>query len=241
MVQQINIIDHDQLIDDNTATEYSESNVPAYVKALNTGHTELDTLFNELVQRLDLEMAEGELLGIIGRIVGQERTVISASDIEFFGFQGANPTPFGFADSAFPSEGGRLRAEGESTTGLKRLIDSEYRVFIRARIFKNHTLSTPEEVIEAFTFIFNVDNIIVADAFPTSGNAKITFTRELTGSEKALLQNEGIIPKTLGVRYSYADVRGQPFGFLGFPGALGFGDSTDSSVPGGRFANDITF
>lgn len=242
MARERIVIDHDQLIADNTATQYSESNVLTYTQALNAGHTQLDELFNDLVERLNIDTAEGWLLDIIGRIVGQPRIVIDATDIDFFGFAGATPVPVGYGDLNNPGLGGRFRDGDEALTGNKRLNDSEYRVFLKARIFKNNTNSTPEEIIQAFSFIFNLDVIVLQDAFPRTGFGKITFGRQLSAAEKLLLNTDTIIPKTAGVSYTYAELPGPaPFGFVGFPGALGYGDLNDPTVQGGTFAGDIVF
>ncbi len=229
-------IDHDELIKDNTATEYSESEVLTYTQALNNGHTELDELFIELIGRLDFATVTGESLDIIGRIVGQSRIVVGPSTDLFFGFD-TIPESNPFGDETDPSVGGRFRDDSEPTTSPRTLIDSEYRVFIQAKIFKNHTLSTPEETIRIFSIIFGISPIILDDAFPSTGFARIIFTRFLNEIEKALLSNPSLLPKTAGVSYSFAEVN-IPFGFLGGPGVEGFADEATPLV-GGSFPRDI--
>lgn len=237
-MEERNVIDHSKLIADNTATEYSESTVLTYTQALNEGHTELDGVFNDLVERLDIDKAFGVGLENIGAIVGQDRTVVSASLISFFGFLGGFEAT-GFGDDNDPSQGGRFREDGEAITGNKRLIDSEYRDFIRIRIDKNHTRSTPEDTIMAFSELFNISPIILDDAIPTTGFATITFTRFLTANEKAILLEGSITSKTVGVKYLYQEVI-DPFGFFGFPGALPFGDINDLPITGGSFPRNVT-
>lgn len=237
-MEERNVIDHDKLIFDNTATEYHESTVLTYTKALNVGHTELDEVFNDVVERLDIDKAEGVGLENIGEIVGQKRTVIAASDVVFFGFQGIiESNSFGDADDT--SLGGRFREDGEPLIGNKRLIDSEYRSFISNRIAKNHTTSRPEETIEIFQDLFNIPVIILADAIPATGFATITFTNFLSANQKATLLDGSIVPKTVGVKYFYNEVI-DPFGFLGFPGVSPFGDANDLPITGGSFPRDIT-
>lgn len=231
------VIDHDKLIDDNTATEYSESTVPEYTKALNFGHTELDGVYNDLVNRLSIPDAIGDGLDTIGAITGQPRIVVSASAIVFFGFQGiVESNSFGDADDA--SLGGRFREDGEDITGNTHLIDSDYRTVISSRIIKNHTHSTPEEVIEALNILLGQENIILQDGV-TTATGTIIFTSFITANQRAQLLSGGLVPKTAGVKYDYKEVN-DPFGFFGHPLVSGFGDINDLPITGGSFPRDIT-
>jgi len=71
-------VDHVELIKDSTAIQYSESTVLEYSQALNVGNNELDQVFVDLACRLDFANQTGVNLDVIGRIVGQPRTVIAA-------------------------------------------------------------------------------------------------------------------------------------------------------------------
>lgn len=237
-MKEVAPLDHEALVDKHIATEYSETvRLRGYIKALLAGHTLLDQVFNELGLRLDIDAMRGANLDVIGRIVGQPRIVIDASGVPFFGFLG-HPQAYGFGSPADPSLGGRFRAPGEPLTGNKRLIDSDYRTFIKARIIRNHSKSLGDDVIEMFKFLLGQDTpIYVTSARPRPGHGWIGIGRRLTAGEAYLMANTDLIPTTLGVTYHIRDFT-RPFGFLGVPGVGGFGDPNDPTV-GGQFPRVI--
>lgn len=114
--------------------------------------------------------------------------------------------------------------------------DDDYRLFIRARIIKNSTSSTPEDIISQINFILDVPLVIFID-----GDTKyeVFIGRALTPSEKSFIASD-LIPKTAGVLASYVaefDVN-DFFSFLGIPGGSGFGSIAMPSL-GGKLANLI--
>lgn len=227
-------VDHEQLVDDNVATEWSEApNLLGYIKALLADHTLLDAIFMRLGCRLDIDQMEGVALDVIGRIVGQPRTVIDASGIPYFGFAG-HPQAYGFGDPTDPSVGGRLRQPGEPLTGNKRLIDSEYRTFLKARIIRNNSNSLGDDVIFMFQFLLGEDVPIYAvNARPRAGHGWIGIGRKLSIGEQYLIASTDLIPRTTGTTYHIRHFA-KPFGFRGVPGVGGFGDPNNPSV-GGQF------
>lgn len=234
-------LDVAKLIKEEVATEYREArNLLAYVQALLNDHNTLDSLLILISDRLNIDTQTGVNLERIGEIVGQPRTTIEASSIAFFGFA-PHPQAKGFGDPNNPAVGGRFRAPGEPLTGNKELNDIEYRIFIRAKIFKNHARSTPDELITFLRLIFGADTpIYLQNARPRPGHARIAFGRRLTLNEQYLLTGTDILPTTTGVTYHIRDFSGLAFGFNGANSPVGgFGDP---AVPGSGapFAHHIT-
>lgn len=231
-----------QLIKDEIATEYrAAENLKGYVAALLCDHDVLDSLFVLIADRLNIDTQEGVNLDRIGKLVGQERGVINASGVAFFGFA-PHPQAKSFGDPNDPAIGGRFRAPGEALTGNKTLTDPEYRIFIRARIFKNHARSTPDELITFLKLILGSDTpVYVQTARPRPGHGWIAFGRPLTLNEQYLLTGTDIVPRTTGVTYNLRDFSGgKAFGFKGAPFPVGgFGDP---AVPGSgaAFARHIS-
>lgn len=225
-------LDVKQLIKDKIATEYrAAENLKGYVAALLCDHDVIDSLFALIADRLNIDTQEGVNLDRIGKLVGQPRGVINASDVAFFGFA-PHPQAKSFGDPLDPSVGGRFRSPGEPLTGNKPLNDEEYRVFIRARIFKNHARSTPDELIRFLKLILGADMpVYLQTARPRAGHGWIAFGRRLTLNEQYLLTGTDIMPRTLGVTYDVRDfTAGKAFGFKGAPFPVGgFGDP---AVPG---------
>ena len=205
--------------------------VDKYLQLLIDGQAEIQQMFADLIQKRSIDEAEGAALDIIGEIVGQPRELISADLFNFFGFQGAlKADTFGDFDRR-PTVGSRWYDFGQPLGGNILLDDNTYRLFIKAKIMKNRTASTPEEFLSFINFLFGTN----VTAILAEGNAQYTvmFGRELSTLEQTLLNyvstSQGypsrLIPKTVGVRinFGYFDANNY-FGFQGVPGALGFND-----------------
>jgi Protein of unknown function (DUF2612). len=221
-----------QLIKDEIATEYrAATNLKGYVGALLCDHDVIDSLFVLIADRLNIDTQEGKNLDRIGKLVGQERGIVDAANIAFFGFA-PHPQAKSFGSPFDPAVGGRFRSPGEPLTGNKPLTDPEYRIFIQARIFKNHARSTPDELITFLKLILGNDTpVYVQTAKPRAGHGWIAFGRRLTLNEQYLLTGADIMPRTTGVTYDVRDfTAGKAFGFNGAPFPVGgFGDP---AVPG---------
>lgn len=196
------------------------------LEALN--RSELQEVFKTLLQQRSIDEAVGEQLDVIGRIVGQPRTLISFDIYNFFAFKNyLNGDTYG--DLTDPSKGGVFYSEGSPTGGNLTLDDASYRLFIKSKILKNKTASTPEELLLFLSYVFGNDTPI----FIVEGGAhlKIFFGTELSTLEKNLLNYisydlgypSRLIPKTLAVSIEYGGFdSGNFFAFQGVPNAKGF-------------------
>jgi hypothetical protein len=203
-----------------------------YLQLLIKQQTELEQVFKDLIQKRSIDEATGATLDIIGEIVGQPRELISADLFNFFGFAGALKADT-FGDFGNPSIGSKFYDFGSPLGGNVLLDDETYRIFIKAKILKNTTASTPEEFITFINFLFGTATTVIL----AEGNAEYTilFGRELSAFEQVLLNyvsnSQGfpsrLIPKTVGVRINFGYfLDDNYFGFQGAPGAKGFGDLT---------------
>lgn len=184
----------------------------------------------------DIDTMAGHNLDVIGAIVGQSRVLVDADELAFFGFDGASSAQtFGDADDS--SLGGRFRSSEESTTGNVYLADPEYRLFIRARINKNYTQCTPEEIIAQVIFLINVDKVVFRDG---DMMMNIGVGKLLDETEKFLLTEYDLIPRpvAVGLEYVYEFDGSFAFGFDGDLDSLGF-DDAGSPGAGGTFASII--
>ena len=83
--------------------------------------------------------------------------------------------------------------------------------------------------------MFDVTNVDVRDL--GEAEALISIGRPLTDNEKHLINNAGIIPKPIGVKYVYSEFDSDnPFGFVGAPNGKGFADIA-TPTEGGQFAS----
>lgn len=201
-----------------------------FLQLLIHSQEELQEVYIGLLQLRDLDSAEGEQLNVIGRIVGQDRVLVNADLYTFFGFQGALKAG-SFGETGNNLVGSRFLDFGSPMGGNITLDDETYRLFIRAKIYKNTTSSTPEQFIQVINLIFGVTGTFLSEN--GNANATVFISRPLTDIEKGLLQyinsTDGypsrLIPKTVGVGIGFGEYQVENFfGFEGVPGAKGFGE-----------------
>jgi len=165
-----------------------------------------DTSFDLLLLR-DVETAFGVQLDVIGRIVGQGRQLSGAIPFLFFGYSDAGSVPVnvgGYGDEGNPAIGARYHSEDEDTSADVELADHEYRLFIKARIIKNHTSGTLNDVIAAVkllseTELFTItEGIMEVDLNFTPGSVNTTTLN--------LLQNFDLLPRPAGVAMNVTSI-----------------------------------
>jgi hypothetical protein len=207
---------------------------------------EIQSTLKALLQQRSIDEAVGEQLDIIGRIVGQPRDLISLDVYKYFAFKGY-PNGDTYGDVFNPAVGGVFYTEGSPLGGNYRLDDQTYRLFIRSKILKNRTASTPEELITFLNYLF-WDEIPIY--LKETGHAHLTifFGRQLSQLEKNLLPfisyelgyPSKLIPITIGVGVEYAYFEATNFfAFQGVPGAKGFGDANATVGWGEDFGDDF--
>lgn len=226
-------VDHLAVARERVTEQFKSKEVyDKYLQLLIKQQQELEQVFKDLIQKRSIDEATGATLDIIGEIVGQPRELISADLFDYFGFQGALKADT-FGDFGQPTIGSKFYDFGTPLGGNVLLDDETYRLFIKAKILKNTTASTPEEFITFVNFIFGSNTTAIL----AEGNAEYTilFGRELSPFEQVLLNyvsySQGfpsrLIPKTVGVRVNFGYFEaGNYFGFQGAPGAKGFGEFT---------------
>lgn len=230
-------IDHKELAISRLVTQFRESaNLINYIKTLLVEANTLEEVYQDLLTERWIDTAVGINLDILGLIVGQPRVLVDSSVLFYFGFD-PDPGASSFGTISDPAVGGRFRSVDEPTTGNRRLTDTEYRGFIKARIIKNSITPTLPEMTSFFKFLFNTDQIIINDG---AMYYTVQIGRELNSNEIAFLLNTDIAPKVaaVGVGYQQYD-SDQAFGFRGVPTSLGFGSTNNPSI-GGKFASIIS-
>lgn len=206
-----------------------------YLELILSELTNIQTTIKDLIQKRSIDEASGWQLDVIGRIVGQPRTLINLDVYKYFAFLGyTNGETYG--DVFDPSQGGTFYSAGSPVGGNYTLEDNVYRVFIKSKILKNRTAATPEELIVFLQFLFGQEVPI----YLKEGVAAITifFGRPLNQLELNLLGNinyelgypSRLIPKPVGVGVEYAYFKAPKFfAFKGVPHAKGFKDANAAS------------
>lgn len=201
-----------------------------YLQLLLGGKIELQEVFRQLMQERSLDTATGAQLDIIGEIVGQPREFIDTALLTYFAYLGY-PDAESYGDLSDSSLGGFYRGIEDPLAGNTLLNDEQYRLFIKAKIIKNSTNATPNQLLEFINFVFDSpQNQLIEE-----GDAAYTLLigKELSSFETVLLTyisySSGypsrFVPKPIGVRVNYGTfISGDAFAFQGVPGAKGYGD-----------------
>lgn len=211
----------------------------SYLQLLLGGKIELQEVFRQLMQERSIDTAVGAQLDIIGEIVGQPREFIDTALLTYFAYLGY-PDAESYGDLDDSSLGGFYRGVDDPLAGNTLLNDDQYRLFIKAKIIKNNTNATPNQLLEFLNFVFNSPHNQLVE----EGDAAYTILvgKELSTFEKVLLTyisySSGypsrFVPKPIGVRVNYGTyINGDAFAFQGVVGAKGYGDLTTVATTGG--------
>ena len=210
-----------------------------YLQLLLGGKIELQEIFRQLMQERSIDTASGAQLDIIGEIVGQPREFIDTALLTYFAYLGY-PAAESYGDLNNTSLGGFYRGLDDPLAGNTLLNDDQYRLFIKAKIIKNSTNATPNQILDFIKFVFNSDHNQIVE----EGDAAYTLLvgKELSTFERVLLTyisySSGypsrFVPKPIGVRVNYGTyISGDAFAFQGVSGAKGYGELTTIAVEGG--------
>lgn len=212
-----------------------------YLKLLIEGKSELQDVMEDVMTLRSLDTAVGVQLDVIGIIIGRPRGLVYSELFEYFGFQGATQGG-SYGSVTDPSIGAPWYSIGAPTGLSREPSDDEYRLLLKAKIVKNRTMATPEDVIEAYRFLFGASQVTITEQ--TGARARIGIGKILSAVERGLLFGLGgvgnLLPKTVGVEYTYSEFQSdRVFATEGFPGGVGTGDLNDPSS-GGILSNLIT-
>lgn len=225
---EIEVIDYQKEAKERVTSIFKESPlylslIDSIVSAYEQQQYDLLSLNNSL---LDIDNAEKSQLDFIGRIVGQSRLLSSFNTEPYFGFEGSYQSEtFGTVDDE--SVGGYWNSyEDYKPSTARRLNDDEYRRLIKARIIKNNSNCTINDLIKVLNLLSNSTTASVSR--PEHGSLKIT-VNDKDGFiayyiDKIGLEDE-ILPIPAGVRlwqYQYEDGGGSVISCEGATDGINF-------------------
>lgn len=191
------------------ANQYKNSpTLIAYLQGLAVEMDDLNKEILEVIQQRYFENAKGVQLDIIGNIIGITREVVDFTQFIYFGFD-PDPTAKTYDDGGQDlAQAGRFRSTEEAGDVTKLLSDGEFKAVIAAKILKNTSDITPNEVIVITREILKVMFIQGASIEVTVqelGNAvfNIVIGAELDGAQQAFIASLDLIPRPAGVRIGY--------------------------------------
>ena len=151
---------------------------------------------------LDIDKSTGKNLDVIGRLIGEERTLVNFIDRSYFGFLGARLSEaydVGYWYSLYKNKYGTLRT----------LTDEEYRRVLKARVVKNSSDNNRNSFIEVLNILSGNNN---SSIFESYNNAAITVNvKDVDGLVSYYLSkyksDRNLIPVPLGRRLNVAYVK----------------------------------
>ena len=106
---------------------------------------------------LDIDKSEGKNLDLIGKLIGEERTLVNFIDRSYFGFLGARLSEsydIGYWYSLYKNKYGTLRT----------LTDEEYRRVLKARVVKNSSDNNRNSLLEVLNILLDNDSAVVVES-----------------------------------------------------------------------------
>lgn len=164
-------------------------NIKALHNSLLIPQKEIRSALEKLESSIDIDVAGGASLDLIGDIVGQSRALSNAIHLVFFGYQGQNNTTgYGMA---------RYRQHGEPMLGgITVLADEEYRKMLKWRKDFLKASGTVNDIKIAVNHIFGDPPLSVR----TTGDAEITIDLPPQASQSSYLAlTKSFIPSAAGV------------------------------------------
>lgn len=184
------MIDHVALAQSRVISQYRNS--PKFLQWIATGPTisaaNLEPVINALITSYDVDVVRGNLLDVIGRIVGIVRPTVRFSETNVFGYLG-NPsyTPYDVAPYIGDNEGTELP-----------LSDDLYRILVKAKIAKNISDATYDSIIQLATFVLSIQVTALIDYEDFTFRLGLDQTPSLQA--QYLLTNFDIIPRPHGTK-----------------------------------------
>lgn len=198
-------LDHQQLGLSRILQQFKESpKFNAFISGLMALSNDVEACLQQMQHMADIDMMEGTNLDVIGIIVGVSRIVPDVVSFTWFGFDDTGTWATVFGEEGQPSIGSRFYEESESIFSTTLLQDPEYRLILRARIVKNNSACTPEDIIAGLRYIFQVPDIKYSDiCTPGYAGPRLSFSiaigREIYAFEQAIITVLDILPRPAGM------------------------------------------
>ncbi|MDD2108951.1 DUF2612 domain-containing protein [Pseudomonas asiatica] len=140
----------------------------------------------------DIDMAVGEQLSVIGRIVVAPRSFVGTIPMNPGIFDLTDGSEFGDDDAMFSAP---------TIDQDEQLADDLYRLVIKAKIVKNNGSATIENILDGMNFLLPQAEVLrVTDGEDMSFS--IEFYGQITNLERFALLNAGLVPKPQAVSFN---------------------------------------
>ena len=174
---------------------------------------------------LDIDKSEGKNLDLIGKLIGEERTLVNFIDRSYFGFLGARLSEsydIGYWYSLYKNKYGTLRT----------LTDEEYRRVLKARVVKNSSDSSRDSFLKVLNLLLDNESSVVIES--ENNKAIEVRIKDEDGLASYFLSkyksNTNLIPIPLGRRLGVVHITPTYFTSKNYPVVNVEGFSTDFNI-----------
>lgn len=222
---------------------WDQPNARAEITALADEWGGTHTLFAAFPEAFDVDVATGDRLDILGRIVGMPRIVPFILPIPAFGFSD-NPAAKGFDDKFITGiDSAPFQNKFAAAYSALTLGDPDYRLFIKATVARNngsaYMTSDARISIQDVVYALFGGHAYVLDK---QDMTLTLYVSPLVALDRlAIIVSLNLLPKPQGVRYDVIiqAAPGETFGFSINPNSVGFASKFNPSRLGGRFARKV--
>ncbi|MFV3292282.1 DUF2612 domain-containing protein [Pseudomonas sp. NY11955] len=151
-------------------------------------NAQLEKTLSEIYLSYDVDTVSGEMLDIIGRIVGVPRPILQAGAYDVFGYAG-NDNYTNYNVAPYIGDGGQVDAP---------LNNDLYRKLVRAKIARNISDGTIDSIIQVVEIIIGIKVTALVDNGDMSFD--IGIASALDNNTMFLLENFDLVPRPQGVR-----------------------------------------
>ena len=142
----------------------------------------------------DIDNNSGEALNVVGRIVDANRSLLQTSYLTVYECN---------VDGDFECGDDSIQCSTPSIADDENLSDEYYQYLLKAKIAKNNSLATIDEILTAVNFVIGDQDAIATQLID---NEDMTFSIVITGTinnvVRDLMTNGDIIPRPQGVAFS---------------------------------------
>jgi hypothetical protein len=171
----------------------------ALVNLLANGLADIAAVVRSIPQAFDLDTAIGAQLDTVGLWVGQSRVITGVLTVGFFGFAD-NIAAKTFGELGNASVGGPFWNLGEEFSTTTVLGDALYRQFLYAKILRNQSHGTAEELEQALADILGVPVTLQDPGTLTVG---VTALGNVPQVLQVIVQQYDILPRPACVNFGY--------------------------------------
>lgn len=188
-------------------SQYKQShNLNKYLECFTSVFKDVYQACIEVATQRYLDYAAGTQLDVIGVIVGQPRTLSGGKPLGYFGYydnpQAEDPSVGTDFDATI---GGVLKGDLDKDSADFVLIDPDYYNVLKARILKNSSNCSVEDVLKYVDLLIGRSTNLEIIESETINGAHLRFHEKLSPINKAILASLIKQMKVGGVRYTMED------------------------------------